>query len=136
MKELENLKIEQSAAAASSAGTAVNGTGVDMSGHEGVIFFSAIATANAGNYLKAQESDDNSSFADLAGTKVVAASNGQKVVLEVHKPKKRYIRAVLIRGGADTVTSDIIAVRYGGRTPPETSGDVSVTVQSPDAGTP
>lgn len=136
MRQLDVLKIDKVASGASSAGTAVNGSGLDMAGHESVIFTARIATANAGNYLKAQESDDNSSFSDLEGSKVVAGSNDDIVMLEVFKPKKRYIRAVLIRAGADTVTGDVYAIRSGGRVQGETNTNVTVSLEGPDAGTP
>lgn len=132
----ENIKITKVADYASSAGTAVDGTALDMSGFEGVIFVARIATANAGNYLKAQEGDTSSPTADLAGSKVAAASDGQVVVLEVRKPKKRYIRCNIVRAGANTVTGDVYAIQYGNRTPPNTNGDVRVGLESPDAGTP
>lgn len=111
---LEENSLTLQAAGAGSAGTAVNGATLDMAGYDGVIVFGTIATANAGNYLKAQEGDasDGSDMADLAGSKVVADANGQIVGFDLNRPKKRYIRGVVIRAGANTATGDLYALRY------------------------
>jgi hypothetical protein len=100
-----------------------------------VIFFVRIATANAGNLLKAQEGDTTSPTADIEGSAVVAASNGQVVALDVYKPLKRYIRAVVIRAGADTIVGDVYAVKYGSRKLPESGASVNTVLASPVAGT-
>lgn len=140
MLQLDQVKIDLLAAAATSAGTDVTGTGVDMSGYEGVIFFCTITTSNAANFLKAQQSDALASgYADLAGTKVVAANDGDIVALEIHKPAKRYVRPVIDRGGANTVTGEIYAIRYGARKLPVENAESGVLVeeshQTPDEGT-
>lgn len=136
MNLLDLTEIVKVADGATSAGTAVNGSTIDTSDCEGVIFFARIATANAGNFLKAQEGDTSSPTADIAGSAVAAATNGQIVALDVHKPLKRYIRAVIVRAGADTVTGDVYAVKYGSRKLPESGADVNVILASPIAGTP
>ena len=142
-----SLKLEEDAlalntAAAVSAGTTVDGAVVDMAGYEGVLFFCTIATANAGNYLKAQqgEASNLSDAADLAGTKVVAAANGSVVCLEVNRPKERYVRPNVVRGGANTAVGDIYQLRYRANNQPTvnqiTNLLVSVSVKSPAEGTP
>lgn len=90
---------------------------IDMAGFEGVVFFGTIATANDGNYIYAQQDDDpdGESSVDLAGSKVVAAANGQVVWLDIYKPEKRYLRACINRGGASTATGDFYAIQYQGR---------------------
>lgn len=142
-----SLKLEEDAlalntAAAGSAGTTIDGAAVDMAGYEGVLFFTTIATANAGNFLKAQggEASNLSDAADLAGTKVVAAANGSVVCLEVNRPKERYIRPNVVRGGANTAVGDIYQYRYRANNQPTTNQIanllVSVSVKSPAEGTP
>lgn len=144
---MADLKLEEDALAlntisAASAGTTVTGAAVDMAGFEGVLFFCTIATANAGNYLKAQggEASDLSDAADLEGTKVVAAANGSVVCLEVNRPKERYIRPAVIRGGANTIVGDIYQLRYRANNKPTTNQItnllVSLSVKSPAEGTP
>lgn len=135
---LYEIDLDLQSAAATSAGTDVNPTnGVDMAGYDGCIFFASIATANAGNYLKAQGGDTAAgATTDLAGTKVVAASNAQVVVLDCYKPTKRFVRPVIVRGGANTATGDLYCIKYRGRKNPQTPGDVRVRVLNAIAGTP
>lgn len=115
-KALEQHELRLAVAAAGSAGTAVNGAVCDMAGFDGVLIFCTIATANAGNFLKAQQGEaaDLSDAADLAGTKVVADANGSVVALDINRPAERYVRGVVIRAGANTATGDMFYVRYNG----------------------
>lgn len=135
------LKITKVKAAEISAGTEVLSDEVDMSGYDGVLFFTTIGTANAGNYIKAQQDivTGMASAADLAGTKVVAAANAQVVWLDVYRPTERFVRVSVIRAGANTTVGEIYALRYAGRFLPETNlitntiiGELHV---SPDEGT-
>jgi hypothetical protein len=139
---LEENSLTLQAAGAGSAGTAVNGATLDMAGFDGVILFGTIATANAGNYLKAQQGEvsDGSDMADLAGTKVVADANGSIVAIDINRPKERYVRGVFIRAGANTATGDMYALRYKAGSAP-TSNTIanvlkSLKLVSPAEGTP
>lgn len=139
---LEENSLTLQAAGASSAGTAVNGATLDMAGFDGVILFCTIATANAGNFLKAQqgEASNGSDMADLAGSKVVADANGSIVAIDINRPKERYVRGVVIRGGANTATGDMYALRYKASDQPaaNTIANVlkSLKLVSPAEGTP
>lgn len=112
------VKITKVAAASVTGTTAINGTALDMTGFEGVLFFAAIATANAGNFIKAQIGNlaDGSDGADLAETKVVAAADGQVVWVDVYRPdpNQKYIRPVVTRG-VTTVVGEIYALQYESR---------------------
>jgi hypothetical protein len=114
---MNNFKITLVKAAQTEAGTDVTTDIIDMAGFEGVVFFGTIATANAANYIYAQQdtASNGATMADLAGTKVVAAANGQVVWLDIYKPEKRYVRAYIERGGANTATGDFYAIQYQGR---------------------
>lgn len=108
-----------------SGGTAVNSDSVDMSGWEGVMFFGSITTANAANFANlAQSSDDGGAdaFADLAGTKVVPGDNGDSFLIDCFRPRERYVRCEIDRGGAATVTGDIYALQYGPKKLPTSQG--------------
>lgn len=119
------LAISIAAAAVTSAGTAVDGTAIDMQGYEGVVFFCDVGTANAGNFLKASQSElSGSGFDDLAGSKVVASANANIVMLEVHRPEKRYVKPHLIRAGANTTAGQIYAIRYGAMKAPVSQSTV------------
>ncbi len=139
---LPNVKVSLPAIAAGSAGSLVAGATVDMDGYEGVLLLTRISTANAGNFLKAQQGDqaDGSDASDLAGTATVAAADGDLVVLDVYRPTGRYVRPVIDRSGTNTATGDVYALRYGGRLSPQDNNvaDVIVSklVSSPSEGTP
>lgn len=126
------------AAAATSAGTDVTGASVDTQGWEGCEFAVEIATANADNFLKVQQSADGSTgWSDLAGTAAVAGTNGDTVRVDVYRPEKRYLRAVVDRGGANTATTTLRATLYGATKAPEHSSvEVVVYAATPAEGTP
>lgn len=138
---LEENAISLGVAGQSTGTTAVNGAAIDTAGFDGVMIIARIATADAGNYLKAQQGNlsDSSDMADLAGTKVVADANGQLVVLDIFKPREQYVRGVLIRG-VTTITGDMIYIRYHAAQQPQQNTIVNVLkslkVQSPAEGAP
>jgi len=111
------VKITKVKDAEVSAGTEILTDEIDMAGFDGCLIFTTIATANAGNYIKAQEDDTTgmAAAADLADTKVVAASTNDVVWLDIYKPLKRFLRASVIRAGTNTVVGEIYALQYSGR---------------------
>lgn len=133
----KQIKLRKVKAATATGTDAIEGDVVDMSGYDGVAFFTTIATANAGNYLKAQQgaAATLSDGVDLAAQKVVADGNGAVVLLDVYRPTKRYVRPVVIRGAA-SVVGEICAVQYKGRKMPEVNTVantiVSALLISPD----
>lgn len=126
------------AAAATSAGTDVEGAAVDTQGWEGVEFAVEIATANAANFLKIQQSADGSTgWADLAGTAAVAGADGDTVRSDIYRPEKRYVRAVIDRGGANTATTTLRATLYGPtKAPTHSTVEVVTYTATPAEGTP
>jgi hypothetical protein len=122
MNLTKNVKVTLVAAGGSSAGTAVNSTGVDMAGFEGVVFIGTIATVNAGNFANAAQGSDNSNFTDLAGSKVVPGTNGNAFMIDINKPSARYVRCELDRSGTNTAYGDIYAIQYGAKVAPTTHG--------------
>lgn len=140
--ETERSLLTLGAASATTATSTVDGAAIDMQGYDGVVIFGVIATANAGNYLKAQQGDASnlSDAADLAGTKVTVDSNGDIAILDVAKPQKRYIRGNFVRAGATTVTGEMYYLRYNGDKMPVINDIANeqnlVKLVSPAAGTP
>ena len=112
------------------AGTdAVESASVDLAGFRGVVFLTSVGTANAGNTLKAQQSSDDGAsdgWSDLAGTLVTSGSSDEDLILEVVRPTKRYVRAVVTRG-ASTTCESIWAIRTGASTPQLAANSVSGT---------
>lgn len=143
MSLTSECKITKVADGASSAGTTVTSAAIDMQGYDAVCIFSTIATANAGNYLKLQQSSDDGStdtYDDVAGSKVVADDGADVVCLDVRRPAKRYLKALIVRGGANTACGDIYAIRYNSRKGLQVN-DVAnafnlVTLNGPAEGTP
>lgn len=111
------------------AGTSViNGTGLDMTGFDGVLFIGSFGalTATQVTSLKAQQSSDNGSsdaYDDLAGTNVgpMADGDGNKMLLlDILRPRKRYVRPVVVRGTANAVIDSVVAIQYAAFTEPTT----------------
>lgn len=114
-------------AVAAGTGDSQNGSGVDMSGFEGVVFIAAFGTLTDGavTTLKAQQ-DTVSNFAtaaDLAGTAMSIAdtSDNDLLVLDIYRPSERYVRPVITRATANAVIDGVIAIQYGARELPTTN---------------
>jgi hypothetical protein len=122
----KGTKVTRMLVATAVGATAVNGSILDMSGFEGVMFigeFGAITDGTTG--IKAQDGDNSalSDAADLAGSAVTEAitDDNKCVILDIFKPLKRYIRPVALRSGATgAVIDSIIAVQYSPRVKPTT----------------
>ena len=126
-----------------------NGTGLDMSqsgtGYRGVRFTALFGTLTSTQVtsLKAQESDDNSNWSDLAGSNtgpMADADSNKSLILDVYRPRKRYIRPVVIRGTANAAIDGVTAELYEPITEPVTqdtanSNAASKQLVTPVAGT-
>lgn len=92
----------------------VNGTGVDLLGYEGAMALVLVGTVTDGTHTpKLQDSDDNSTFADVAagflhGSFAAAVTNTQQRVSYIGS--KRYIRGVMTVAGATTGAETAIAI--------------------------
>jgi hypothetical protein len=98
-----------------SAGTTdINSSIVDTAGYAGVVFLTSLGTANATNTIKVQQSATNATndMTDLEGTKVSSGTSDEDLIVEVHQPTDRYVRAVVNRGASSTCES-IWAILYG-----------------------
>ena len=110
--------------------TDINCTGVDMKGYESVTFYTLFGTitATAVTSVKAQQSEDNSSFADLEGTAITVADDddNQVAILEIVRPQERYVRLVVDRGTANAVVDGVIAVQTDAIEEPVTHDSTTV----------
>lgn len=120
----KDVKVVLAKAGAVSAGTAVDSDVIDTANYEGVAFFGSIATHNAANTIKVQQGDESnlSDATDLVGTATAAGTNGHSPLIDVYRPTKRYVRAVITRSGANTITGDLYAILYGARKVPVAQG--------------
>lgn len=117
----ENCKIVLAKAAQTAATDAVESDIIDMAGFEGVLFLTRFATANAGNYIKAQQDSDSAggSMADLEGTKVASGTSDEAVYLDINRPLKRYLRLHVTRTESSAL-GEIWAILYGPKKAPQT----------------
>lgn len=142
---LNNARIQRCLNAVAAGTTSQNGSGVDTSNAETVTFIAEFGSIAAGAVtgLKAQGSDDDGSsdaYADLEGTLVeIADDEGNKIlVLEIVRPKSKWVRPVVVRGTANAVIDGVIAITTLTRVTPVTQGSTvaaSKSVVSPAEGT-
>lgn len=132
---LKNTDIRTVKLYQASGTSAVNSDSVDMQGWEGVMFVTEMGTANAGNYVNAAQSSDNSTFNDLEGTRVTPSTDGDQILVDIYRPRARYVRLEAVRAGSATTLETIIAIRYGPRKAPHTSHSSQETHVSPAEGT-
>lgn len=129
------------------AGTSdVNCTGVDCEGFSSVEFIAAFGalTATQVTTIKAQQSDDNGSsdgWSDIEGSQTAALDDNDSndcLRLEISKPKKRYVRAVVERGTENAVVDGVVAILRGPDYWPVTDDATvidAVTLNEPAEGT-
>lgn len=106
MKLFDNIKVLASLVPAVRTADA-NGTGVDTQGYrDGMLVVSAgdidLASADETYVIELEESDDNSSWADVSGVSVTITADNQVGVArvsELNVVRKRYLRAVCNVGG-------------------------------------
>lgn len=116
----KGVKVTRVMNAVAAGTTSQNGSTLDMTGFEGVMFIALFGalTATQVTALKAQQgaASNLSDAADLVGTSVgpLADGDGNKaLVLDVYKPRERYVRGVVVRGTANAVIDGMIAIQYG-----------------------
>jgi len=102
--------------AVSAITTTTNGTGLDLNDYEGQVAFYLESSAGTGTSptldVKIQDSDDNTTFADVSSaafTQVTGAASVQKLVLNSNNVK-RYVRCVSTLTGT---TPSFITSVYG-----------------------
>ena len=105
---------------AAGTGDTQDGTAIDMEGYEGVLFIADVGTLSAGAVtdLRAQDSTDDVTFNDVAGSKqswTQATGSNTSIVLDIYKPLKRYVKPRITRATANAVINGIWAVQYQSR---------------------
>lgn len=128
MNFLKNCEMAVVEAAASAAQTALTSDIIDCSDCDGVIFLALTGDVTDTCALAVNvEHGDESGGGDMADTTATASftagatdADSKLIAVEVHKPIKRYVRAVLTRGTANAVIGGIIAIKYGASKAPVT----------------
>lgn len=124
----QDIRISRPLGAVAAGTTLQTSAAIDMQadgGYDGVllIFHFGALTATQVTSIKAQYSDDDSSYADIAGSASVAladADSGKCLVLDIYQPASRYIKALISRGTANAVIDGITAIQYRGKKRPST----------------
>jgi len=113
------------------AGQAATSTDIlDMEGYEGVLFIAKLGDVTNASVVTLQAYQDTDAaggtMAALSGTVTYTAAaadvDDDLLILDVYRPQKRYVKAVLTSGTADAVKNGVIAIRYGARKGPITQG--------------
>jgi len=124
------------AAAASAAQTAVTSSTIDRQGFEAARFVAVLGdvTDTCVLTLKVQQGDDSggSDATDITGasatfTAGAASADLKALAVDVVKPTKRYLTAVLTRTTANAVVNTILCDLYHARNTPVAAGDVVAT---------
>ena len=104
---------------------------LDMQNYEGVVFIAKLGDVTAASVvtLQAQQDELNGAggMATLAGSVTYTATGAADadddlLILDVYRPQKRYVRALLTSATQDAVKNGVIAIRYGARKVPITQG--------------
>lgn len=143
----KNLSL-RNVAALVAAGAAIdaNSAIIDTAGYEGVIFVATI-TGSAATGVATLKVEENSASQDagmvaLAGAvaSVTSAANNdladKLLVIDVYRPRKRYVQAVRTSSVANITFGPVIAILYGARklpVEPDASVSASASVSSPAA---
>lgn len=124
LHQYTDYKLLSPPTAASSAD--ITGSSIDMSGYDGCEFTYVLGTAGTGATATFAVQTGASTTAFVAISGATAASSGgldnKLIVIDVCKPRKRYLRPIVTIGTTtDIITGGIIARRYGARSMPTTA---------------
>ena len=113
------------------AGTATtNSDSVDMQGFDSVTFCVAIGAIDSTGTVtvKAQQSTDDSTFADLEGSAIAYtdADDNKLAVLEITTPVDRYVRCVVATATANGTIDGVFAIQTGADKEPVTHDSSTV----------
>ncbi len=115
------------------AGTSTLTTDVlDMTGYDSVMFVamlgdvtdtSVLALTAKGNSANSTSSPTPTTYEGAAGFTAGASDADNKLmIVDIEKPRDRYVFATLARGTANAVVNGIIAIQYNGHLKPEVQG--------------
>jgi len=126
----KSAKVTRVSNAVAAGQATTNCSSVDMKGFESVTFIVAIgAIVSTGTVtVKAQQSEDDSSFADLEGTSIAYtdADDNKLAILEITKPRERYVRPVVITATANGTIDGVIAIQTAANEEPVTHDSSTV----------
>lgn len=145
MNLLKNIKIQEVLApVAAASDTDSNSDILDMQGYDGVMFIVPItdsaATGVATLTIEQNTANSDSGMAALSGATATATCtvnddlNDTLLIVDVYRPRERYVQGVIASGTANIAFGNMIAIQYQGRKAPITqpaSVQASTMVASP-----
>ena len=138
------IKITKLANATAAGTTAVNSTGIDMAGYDGILFLvnaGAITASGVQSINAAESTAVGGTYADLVGTKVAIADDDDDELfwIDVSRPKLQFIRLEIARATQNSAFGPIYAFQYRATNKPVSNvvaGSISGELHlSPAAGT-
>lgn len=122
----ENIDIREVGAPVAAGSSIDNNSDIiDMQGYEGVIFMvpitDSVATGVAALTIEQNTANSASGMAALSGAVATETSsenddlNGTMLVVDVFRPRERYLQAVRTSSVANIAYGNCVAVLYGGR---------------------
>lgn len=128
IKQMEILECGAPIAAANN--TDGNTDILDMAGWDGVVFIAPLTDSVSGGVatltVEQNTANSNTGMAALSGAVATATSaanddlNDKLLIVEVHKPRERYVQAVRTSATQNIAFGNVIAIRYTGRKAPIT----------------
>lgn len=126
---LPNVEFVVVEAAAAAAQTELTTDVIDTADCDGVVFVAHLGDVSDGSVLGLVADDSETgvgAWDDLEGPLAYTAgatnADNKLLILDVHKPERRYVRARLTRTTANAVVNGITAIKYGLRDVPKTQG--------------
>ena len=128
MNLLKNAQIDQVLGYFAAGTTKRTSTILDMSGYEGVVFVAGLGTTIENGtvdvFVEQNTINSTSGMARLAGqtahtiTAANAALTQAAIVVDVVKPKERYLQCNITPAVSNAVILGIVAIRYKGKVKP------------------
>ena len=125
---LDKVLIDVIEAPATAGTSTLTSDTVDLAGWTGCLFIAKLGDVTSGSVLglAIHDSEDDTNYDDLEGPLAFTAgasdADNKFLVLDVVRPEKRYLRAVLTRGSQNAVVEGIWAIKYGPLSTPVTQG--------------
>lgn len=137
---LKDAKVSRVANAASAAQTAVTSAVLDMQGFDSVVFIALLGDVTTGSVLTLTGKGNSAASTSSPTPKVypgaptftagASDADNKVMILDIQKPRDRYVFAELTRTTANAVVDGIIAIRYNSHERPLVDQDVSVLVSA------
>lgn len=124
---MNNANVERVMNAVAAGTTSQTSSAVDCKDCDGVSFVAAfgVISANAVTSVKVQQSDDDGAsdaYSDLEGTLssvlTPTTDNNKCLVVEIVRPRKRYLKLVVNRSTGNAVIDGVVAIKHHMRSAP------------------